>query len=121
MINLGTSPRSGSAASTNEKGNKMNRITRAVSTAVLALGIASAGAAVANAATNVVSVGGDKWTYGVSSGTTFSNYYHGSKVHGSTACSSVRCAESPWTPKGRESRASTWATLGGNTAYWRVS
>ncbi|WP_411742030.1 lactococcin 972 family bacteriocin [Raineyella sp. W15-4] len=96
----------------------MNRIAKAIATAVVTLGIAAGSAASANA--TVVPVGGGTWNYGVG-GIVWSNYYHGSKVHGSTACSGVRCVASPWTPQGRWSYASTSATLAGNTAYWRVS
>lgn len=87
-----------------------------------ALGLAGAlvvgGATAANAATK--SAEGGKLDYGVDYGygSVWSNYYHPSKAHGSTACNSMSCSRSDRVPAGRWSYASMGSTLGGNSSYY---
>ena len=67
----------------------MKSIARTLGAATLAAGLLFGGAAAANAET--VNVGGGTWDYGVDklfTMSTWSNYHHPSRAHGSTACSS---------------------------------
>ncbi|HJD51383.1 MAG TPA: lactococcin 972 family bacteriocin [Candidatus Rothia avistercoris] len=90
------------------------------SLATLALGASLfAGATAANAAQ--VSAGGGTWDYGVSyvTMTTWSNYHHPTRAHGSTACNKNACKVSDTVPRDVWSKAAIKATWGGNTSYWR--
>lgn len=100
--------------------NAKKRIVMTLSTVGLAASLAVGGAAVANAA--VVSVAGGTWDYGVDYWVmnTHSNYYQGSRLHNSTACSSSQCVGSGWTPPGVLARANVHATWGGNTAWYNL-
>lgn len=81
--------------------------------------IAPATAGVANATTEYV--GGGKWVHGFDTFTqeTFSNYYHPSRSHGSSACNRHECHRSPNTRAGAWARSSIKATAWGNTVHWR--
>lgn len=93
-----------------------------LATVGVAAGLALGGGGVANATTTYPSEGGT-WDYGVDYWVmkTWSNYYHPSRVHHSTACSASACTQSGWVPAGYWSNASRLATWGGNTAYYNVS
>ncbi|MBB4071681.1 lactococcin 972 family bacteriocin [Canibacter oris] len=95
----------------------MKNLRKKSATVLLAAGIIFAGTGTAGAA---ISAGGGSWDYGVDywSMKTWSNYYHATKVHSSTACNANRCVSSGPTPKDRWSYASLRATWGGNTSYW---
>jgi lactococcin 972 family bacteriocin len=82
---------------------KINRIGAGVAlTAALVLG----GATAAFATTNYPSQGGT-WTYGLSTGliSPYSNYYHGSKCHGSSVVTDWASSRSIDTYKGKTSHA----------------
>lgn len=94
-----------------------------VSTAFAAVGLAGVlafgGASAANATTTYI--GGGTLDHGVDIGyrLTWSNYYHFSKSHGSTACSTVSCTRSDRAPARYWSFADRPNTLWGNQAfYW---
>lgn len=72
-----------------------------------------------------VAVGGGLWQYGRDGapfGTSWSNYHHATKYHSATACNGalfqtckqVTAAKNVW------AKASTAASLSGNTAYWNT-
>lgn len=85
--------------------------------------VASAGllfGAAAPASAAVETPEGGLWDYGVNYWVlnTWSDYYHETDAHGSTACSANACDESGTVPGGQWSEASISATWGGNTAYY---
>ncbi|WP_170159940.1 lactococcin 972 family bacteriocin [Frondihabitans australicus] len=88
---------------------------------ILGVVIAFGGASAAYAASE--SVGGGTWQYGLQGkkpgGITYSNYYNGSKSHGSSAKSGKGLNRSPMVGKGKWSYAAIESTLTGNQAYWR--
>jgi hypothetical protein len=93
----------------------------ALSIAAVSIGLLS-GATAAIAATTYPAEGGI-WAHGVNSGTwtTFSNYLHGSRSHGSTACNGFgACQHSGIAGAGQTSFASVGATLWGNKAYYNL-
>ena len=99
----------------------MKTIARTLGAATLAAGLLFGGAAAANAET--VKVGGGTWDYGVDklfTMSTWSNYHHPSRAHGSTACSSSTCKRSATAPAGKWSKAQGRSTWSGNQAYWRL-
>lgn len=88
--------------------------------AVLALlgGGLSAGAAFA---TTEYPPEGGTWDYGVTPLYVYSNYYHGTRTHKSTACSNAGCAYSGWVSAGSTSYATmNPSTFGGNEAFYDV-
>ncbi len=99
---------------------KKRTIIGAISSVALAASLLTAGAAVA---TVVNPPEGGTWDYGVTPFTTvWSNYYHGSRTHGSTACTGYpSCTRSADKAPGTWSYASRVPTLWGNTSYYRVS
>ena len=99
---------------------KKTQIASAISLIVLATSLVSVSTAFAT--TTYPSEGG-KWDYGVSPLTTvYSNYYHATRTHGSTACNGIGgCTRSVDTQRGNTSYASRTPTAWGNTAYYRVS
>ncbi|MFT4217246.1 MAG: lactococcin 972 family bacteriocin [Micropruina sp.] len=95
---------------------------KALVTAGLVAGLTFAGAAAASA--TVVSAGGGTWDYGVTNllpSTNWSNYYHGSKKHGSSVEGDAGLVRSPCVAKNRWSYASAWDTnpFRIDHAYWR--
>ncbi|MFP1627016.1 lactococcin 972 family bacteriocin [Streptomyces sp. 5K101] len=75
---------------------------------VVRLGVATGALVVATATPAlavVVNAGGGTWDYGTNSSTVWSNYYHGSLCHGSTAVGTYT-DRSPDTAAGRWSYAS---------------
>lgn len=67
-----------------------------------------------------VSADGGTWDYGVAGypGTTWSYYYHASKVHRSTACNTSWCSRSADAGRGSWSRVAVQASLNNNRAYY---
>ncbi|MDV6013001.1 lactococcin 972 family bacteriocin [Haloechinothrix sp. LS1_15] len=65
-------------------------------------------------------VGGGEWHYGTSAFSGYSNYYHGTRCHGSTAISGDNIVRSPDTPAGNWAYAEV-SRDGFSTihAYWR--
>lgn len=98
--------------------NKNRRIIGALIASGLALGGALVIAAPANATTAYPE--GGTWNYGFKGVTVYSDYYHASKKHRTTACRSNFCARSEDKPGG------SWATQGvqssatGNQSYYYV-
>ncbi|GAA0925768.1 lactococcin 972 family bacteriocin [Nonomuraea longicatena] len=69
--------------------------------------------------TEVVNVGGGTWDYGTTSSRgTWSNYYHGSRWHGSSA-QGTYFDRSPCVRPGAWSRAWAPRASSGNRAWWR--
>lgn len=99
---------------------KKRTIIGTISSVALASSLLTAGAAFA---TTVYPPEGGTWSYGVQpTATVYSNYYHGSLTHGSTACNGYpACTRSADRPAGTTSYASRVPTLWGNTAYYRIS
>ncbi|MBB6174869.1 lactococcin 972 family bacteriocin [Nocardiopsis mwathae] len=97
--------------------NSAKRISIAV---LMAAGIV---VGTAGAAAAIEKVGGGKWDHGVSglprSGPVWSNYYHPSTCHGSTAVgvTTVRASAR----QGLWSNATTLRAAGNNQTYWRNS
>lgn len=89
-------------------------VSMALAAGALTIG-ATLGATPANAYTSYPE--GGTWDYG-NSGKTWSNYYHGSKKHRSTACNSYTCLRSADAAKGNWSYASVSWTVTGNTWYY---
>lgn len=81
----------------------------------VAVGLVVGGAAPAHAVTQ--NVGGGTWSYGVTATTNYSNYYHGSYYHRSTAYNSSG-TQRAYGEAGYWSRAGVKATLSGNQAAW---
>lgn len=98
----------------------MKRAAKVLATVGLGGALAMGAASGAHAAISYP--GGGTWNQGTSYVTmnTWSNYLHGSKAHGSTACNANRCNRSDTVPPGLWSYASIRATWGGNTTYWRA-
>lgn len=62
---------------------------------------------------------GDVWEYDVDGGNCISNYYHPSKLHGSTAKSKKKTSLVHKICAGKWSKASVPSSItGGNKAYW---
>jgi lactococcin 972 family bacteriocin len=84
---------------------------------------AVSGALVVAAATpalaTVVSIGGGTWDYGAGTATVWSDYYHGSKCHGSTSVGEY--IDSDEAAKGSWSITSAPAALYGNETYYRTT
>ncbi|WP_344321178.1 lactococcin 972 family bacteriocin [Streptomyces macrosporus] len=62
---------------------------------------------------------GGTWDHGITPGTVWSNYYHGSKCHGSTSVGYFT-DRSPDTAAGRWSNSATHAAVSGNKVYYRI-
>jgi len=67
-----------------------------------------------------ISVGGGIWNYGAGEEVVWSNYYHSSKCHGSTAVGQYT-DRSPDTSAGYWSYASAPVKVTGNNAYYRTT
>lgn len=76
-------------------------------------------AAAAPALATVESVGGGTWDHGAGTATVWSDYYHGTKCHGSTAVGEY--IDSDEAAKGSWSFAQASVKLSGNKAYYNTS
>lgn len=65
--------------------------------------------------------GGGTWDHGISIDQVWSNYYHGTKIHGSTAENTNGQYFSGWKDPGVWSYKSIKASLWGNKVYWKVN
>ncbi|EPY2275055.1 lactococcin 972 family bacteriocin [Clostridium sporogenes] len=63
-------------------------------------------------------VGGGQWDHGITYAKVWSNYYHSSAVHGSTAGNKNGKYFSGWKSPGAWSYKKINASVYGNTAYW---
>ncbi|MFJ2177289.1 lactococcin 972 family bacteriocin [Streptomyces sp. NPDC101062] len=99
------------------QGELMINLKRVVKTAAVsgALVVAAATPALAT----VVNVGGGKWDYGAGTAIVWSDYYHGSKCHGSTSVGQYVDAD--------EAAAKSWSltqaevALSGNKSYYSTT
>ncbi|MDR1187008.1 MAG: lactococcin 972 family bacteriocin [Bifidobacteriaceae bacterium] len=91
---------------------------KVISSLLLAGVLAVGGAAIALANTTYPPEGG-RWDWGVNDNC-YSNYYHGSKTHGSTASSANGVDRSEDIERGFTSYAAVKASGSGNNAYYRV-
>ncbi|WP_159944372.1 MULTISPECIES: lactococcin 972 family bacteriocin [unclassified Nocardiopsis] len=92
-------------------------LRRAAATVLIAAGIT---VGTAGAAAAVVSyVGGGTWYHGVANGVVYSNYYHPTQCHGSTAVGAYTY-RSPAVLPGRTSIAEARSALSNNQTYWRT-
>ncbi|MEU3183818.1 lactococcin 972 family bacteriocin [Streptomyces sp. NPDC006923] len=96
----------------------MVRIKRGIKLAIAAGALVVGTAAPALA--TVVGVGGGTWDYGADATWTWSDYYHGSKCHGSSV-QGKNYYTSGDTAAGAWANAGAPAKLSGNQAYWRNS
>ncbi|WP_411977184.1 lactococcin 972 family bacteriocin [Streptomyces decoyicus] len=62
---------------------------------------------------------GGTWDHGADATWVWSDYYHGSKCHGSTSVGEYT-RRSPNTPAGQESFTGVPAKLSGNRSYYRI-
>lgn len=85
---------------------------------VVGAGLMVGGASSAEA--KIVSAGGGVWNTGRHV-TVWSNYYHLSKNHRSTACNERKCNKSSTVAPWNWSYASIEATWSNNTTYWATS
>ncbi|MEU5692420.1 lactococcin 972 family bacteriocin [Actinosynnema sp. NPDC020468] len=94
---------------------RVDRVVKsALAAGALVLGIATPALA------TVVNVGGGTWDYGVDSARVWSNYYHGSKCHGSSVVGAYYDSSGD-TRAGITARASAPAKGSGNKSYYRAS
>ncbi|QJW35926.1 lactococcin 972 family bacteriocin [Cellulosimicrobium protaetiae] len=101
---------------------RRGRVRRAFIGAALSVGIVAAGATAAYATR--VSAGGGTWDYGVTSLTAsynWSDYYHGSRSHGSSVTGDDGLDRSPCRSRGTWSYSSAWDSnpFRVDKAYWR--
>ena len=109
------------------KGNQMKSRTRFAAIAVLAGLLTGVGAEAAMAAQTTHSDSppeGGTWNWGIvggkPGGTTYSEYLHDSKTHGSTAQNSSGANRSAAVSAKKWSSASITATLTGNKSFYRL-
>ncbi|MFD7405177.1 lactococcin 972 family bacteriocin [Streptomyces sp. NPDC059866] len=95
----------------------MVNIKRGIKLAAVTGALVVAGAAPAMA--TVVSAGGGTWDYGAGTAIVWSDYYHGTKCHGSTAVGEY--IDSDEAAKGSWSFAQADVALSGNKSYWNTS
>lgn len=85
--------------------------------------LVAAGALVIAGATpamaTVVNVGGGTWDYGAGTAVVWSDYYHGSKCHGSTSVG--KTIDSDEAAKGSWSITQANVKLSGNKSYYRTT
>ncbi|MCX5178335.1 lactococcin 972 family bacteriocin [Streptomyces virginiae] len=93
------------------------QIKRSMKIAVATGALIVAGAAPALATTAYV--GGGEWNYGAGTATVWSDYYHGSKCHGSTSVGAY--IDSDEAAKGSWSITSAKVKLSGNNSYYNTS
>ncbi|GAA0973440.1 hypothetical protein GCM10009555_028240 [Acrocarpospora macrocephala] len=100
---------------------RVDTIKRLTKTAALATALLLGVATPAFAAIYTVNVDGGVWTYGINgSSYVISNYYHGTKCHGSTAIGTFT-SRSANTAAGATSYASAPAKGFGNESYYRTT
>jgi lactococcin 972 family bacteriocin len=99
---------------------------KTIFSAVLAAALTVGGATAAANATTAYSPEGGTWNYGVRSGgiygtvgEVYSEYYHPSRTHKSTACANGTCSYSGWVSAGTTSVAKRMQQSP-NTAYYDV-
>jgi lactococcin 972 family bacteriocin len=104
----------------------MNRTTKIIASAVLALGLVAGSTVAANAQgiepgeVGSTRIGnGSFWQWGVSDGRTWSNYFHEGQCHGATAIGKERKRVTN-VPAGLYAYASTPKKASGNEAYYHV-
>ncbi|MCY9787584.1 lactococcin 972 family bacteriocin [Nocardiopsis sp. EMB25] len=90
---------------------------RTTVTVLLTSGLALGAAGIA--AADVDYVGGGTWYHGITETRVYSNYYHGSVCHGSTAVGTTVVRDSA--PAGGTSRASAPRAWTNNQSYYRTS
>ncbi|MEU1898521.1 lactococcin 972 family bacteriocin [Nocardiopsis dassonvillei] len=91
-------------------------LRRAAATLAIAAGLTAGTAGVAAAAVSYV--GGGTWYHGLTSSVVYSDYFHGSRCHGSTAVGRYTVTSAAYLP-GYTSRASAPRALSNNESYWR--
>ena len=101
-----------------------HKAAKSLGVALLALGLTAGTAGTAMAV--VASAGGGTWDYGIANllpGTNWSNYYHGSRAHGSSVEGDAGLVRSPNVAAGRWSYASAWDSnpFRIDHAYWRYA
>ncbi|MDR0951133.1 MAG: lactococcin 972 family bacteriocin [Candidatus Ancillula sp.] len=65
-------------------------------------------------------VGGGTWKYNMTD-IVYSDYYHPSVNHGSTACNWSKCDKQQWNDAGTWSHAQVGRGITGNKVYWHVN
>lgn len=102
----------------------MKKLTKMLMGAGLSLAFVASGAAAANATTSYPE--GGTWNYGVKWGGggqdfVYSDYFHGSRKHKASVCTTSGCSKTDWIAKGNWANA-PWRVAGmwGNTAYYDV-
>ncbi|GAA1440475.1 lactococcin 972 family bacteriocin [Nocardiopsis tropica] len=91
-------------------------LKRAAASLVLAAGLTAATAGVADAAISYV--GGGTWYHGLTTGRVYSNYFHATLCHGSTAVGTYTVTSAAMLP-GKTSEASAPRAVNHNETYWR--
>ena len=94
---------------------KVKNIKKAITSLVL-VGAVASNSILAMAATD--NVDGGTWSHGTNLTKCYSNYYHGSYYHNSTAINGDATASKDYAYAGDTSYASVSRTLTGNTAYY---
>lgn len=92
-------------------------LKRAVKMAALSAALVVAGAAPALA--TVKNIGGGTWDYGAGTAIVWSDYYHGSKCHGSTSVGTY--IDSDEASAGNWSFTQADVALSGNESYYRTT
>ncbi len=95
----------------------MNALKRTCATLLISAGLTAGAVGVAAAA--VEYVGGGIWDHGLTSSIVYSDYYHGSVCHGSTAVGTKTVRASA--PAGYWSLADAPRDIANNQAYWRTT
>lgn len=91
-------------------------LKRAAATLVIAAGLTAGTASVATAAISYV--GGGTWYHGLTSGRVYSDYFHATRCHGSTAVGTYTVTSAAMLP-GKTSEASAPRAVSNNETYWR--
>lgn len=93
-----------------------NALKQTVVTLLVAAGITLGTAGAAVAATSYV--GGGTWWHGLTAGTVYSDYFHSTRCHGSTAVGSYTIRSASMLP-GYLAQASAPRATHNNETYWR--
>lgn len=96
----------------------MNTWKKAVATVLIGAGIGVGAAGVA-AAREITQVGGGTWYHGLTPSYVYSDYFHSTRCHGSTAVGTYTVRSATMGP-GYTSKASAPRAGWGNESYWRV-
>ncbi|WP_285730865.1 lactococcin 972 family bacteriocin [Nocardiopsis sp. ATB16-24] len=94
----------------------MNALKKAMVTLAVAAGLTAGTAGVASAATEYV--GGGTWWHGLTASTVYSDYFHATRCHGSTAVGTYTVRSTGYLP-GYTSKATAPRALYNNETYWR--